>query len=399
MIGRNDACHCGSGRKYKKCCLALDERAGPEMQRAFDRVALAVASGERVSTRYTDTLLELIRRGALSDLRFDQRLFDTRVSSALSEMEEAPNPSRDALYQRVRRDLSTPPFLREAERRLRAVAARGELPAADREALVFGLLLVEAARATTDDRDVLATLVFDAQIEEFFARTRARGVIRTLAEDLRAGRIDYDELRHRAQDDPDLQRLVETPEAQADMERTTKVAYREAVAALRSDSPPEIFTGPEAVYLWCVALPALQRVLDVDNLAEHQRRALLEELIETVAAALSAEFVDRVSDRMTLRALEAMERAPEAAALGAVAVAFGRHSSTLSIVALFAGLPAQCPTEEERNEVSALFSATLEAADLDEYSVMLARREDHDGLALLAASRVALEAQRQRATG
>jgi len=25
--GRNDPCHCGSGRKYKKCCLAKDEAA------------------------------------------------------------------------------------------------------------------------------------------------------------------------------------------------------------------------------------------------------------------------------------------------------------------------------------------------------------------------------------
>ena len=24
-IGRNDPCHCGSGRKYKHCCLAKDE--------------------------------------------------------------------------------------------------------------------------------------------------------------------------------------------------------------------------------------------------------------------------------------------------------------------------------------------------------------------------------------
>lgn len=26
-IGRNDPCHCGSGTKYKKCCLATDEAA------------------------------------------------------------------------------------------------------------------------------------------------------------------------------------------------------------------------------------------------------------------------------------------------------------------------------------------------------------------------------------
>jgi hypothetical protein len=26
-LGRNDPCHCGSGRKYKQCCLAKDEGA------------------------------------------------------------------------------------------------------------------------------------------------------------------------------------------------------------------------------------------------------------------------------------------------------------------------------------------------------------------------------------
>ncbi|HEU4534723.1 MAG TPA: SEC-C metal-binding domain-containing protein [Polyangiaceae bacterium] len=26
-IGRNDPCPCGSGKKYKKCCLAKDEQA------------------------------------------------------------------------------------------------------------------------------------------------------------------------------------------------------------------------------------------------------------------------------------------------------------------------------------------------------------------------------------
>jgi hypothetical protein len=26
-LGRNDPCHCGSGNKYKKCCLAKDETA------------------------------------------------------------------------------------------------------------------------------------------------------------------------------------------------------------------------------------------------------------------------------------------------------------------------------------------------------------------------------------
>jgi len=27
-LGRNEPCHCGSGRKYKQCCLDKDEKAG-----------------------------------------------------------------------------------------------------------------------------------------------------------------------------------------------------------------------------------------------------------------------------------------------------------------------------------------------------------------------------------
>lgn len=29
-IGRNDPCHCGSGKKYKKCCLSKDSAPSPE---------------------------------------------------------------------------------------------------------------------------------------------------------------------------------------------------------------------------------------------------------------------------------------------------------------------------------------------------------------------------------
>lgn len=38
-LGRNDPCHCGSGRKYKHCCLGKDEAAA--------RAASAEAAGAR----------------------------------------------------------------------------------------------------------------------------------------------------------------------------------------------------------------------------------------------------------------------------------------------------------------------------------------------------------------
>ena len=48
-IGRNDPCHCGSGKKYKQCCLAKDEakeRAARE-KAAAEGPATAEASSQR----------------------------------------------------------------------------------------------------------------------------------------------------------------------------------------------------------------------------------------------------------------------------------------------------------------------------------------------------------------
>jgi tetratricopeptide (TPR) repeat protein len=44
-IGRNDPCHCNSGKKYKKCCMASDEAA----DRAARPVQPAVVSARRPS--------------------------------------------------------------------------------------------------------------------------------------------------------------------------------------------------------------------------------------------------------------------------------------------------------------------------------------------------------------
>jgi hypothetical protein len=41
-LGRNDPCHCGSGRKYKQCCLDKDEEAA----RAASATSAAAAADE-----------------------------------------------------------------------------------------------------------------------------------------------------------------------------------------------------------------------------------------------------------------------------------------------------------------------------------------------------------------
>jgi tetratricopeptide (TPR) repeat protein len=42
-IGRNDLCPCGSGKKYKRCCLANEEAAAREKRAAANAAATAVA--------------------------------------------------------------------------------------------------------------------------------------------------------------------------------------------------------------------------------------------------------------------------------------------------------------------------------------------------------------------
>ena len=44
--GRNEPCHCGSGRKYKQCCLAKDEEAAREARAALAAEAAAKAEAE-----------------------------------------------------------------------------------------------------------------------------------------------------------------------------------------------------------------------------------------------------------------------------------------------------------------------------------------------------------------
>jgi hypothetical protein len=43
-IGRNDPCPCGSGQKYKRCCLPRDEAAAAERARAREREEAAAAA-------------------------------------------------------------------------------------------------------------------------------------------------------------------------------------------------------------------------------------------------------------------------------------------------------------------------------------------------------------------
>ena len=68
--GRNDPCHCGSGNKYKKCCLAKDEAA--------ERDSLVEAQARRDDSAAAHPLpsrqVDGRGRGVLQDGRGGRRL-------------------------------------------------------------------------------------------------------------------------------------------------------------------------------------------------------------------------------------------------------------------------------------------------------------------------------------
>lgn len=48
--GRNEPCYCGSGRKYKHCCLAKDEAAATEARAAARAAEAAARAAEAAAT-------------------------------------------------------------------------------------------------------------------------------------------------------------------------------------------------------------------------------------------------------------------------------------------------------------------------------------------------------------
>lgn len=81
-IGRNDPCHCGSGKKYKRCCLEEDQE-GERLVRAATAAALAEEQAEEDEfAQWSDQLdddsnavIDLIEAGELDQAEQAARQF------------------------------------------------------------------------------------------------------------------------------------------------------------------------------------------------------------------------------------------------------------------------------------------------------------------------------------
>ena len=73
-VGRNDPCPCGSGKKYKRCCLEKDETAARALAAVTPPPNIAEEIGHRLAAAYEDQLttasnavIDLIHAGKLDE--------------------------------------------------------------------------------------------------------------------------------------------------------------------------------------------------------------------------------------------------------------------------------------------------------------------------------------------
>jgi tetratricopeptide (TPR) repeat protein len=101
-VGRNDACPCGSGKKFKRCCLEQVEKDERIERRTVERDRL-VAEGERVERelatakraeaaadeigRRSGAVLELIEAGRVDEAEAAARQFVAEVPDSTAAIE------------------------------------------------------------------------------------------------------------------------------------------------------------------------------------------------------------------------------------------------------------------------------------------------------------------------
>jgi len=76
-LGRNDVCHCGSGNKYKRCCLSSDITT-PRHRQQIDNIILLKGS-ERLRSRVKQNLGDkctIVQQGEVGGIKMSEIILD-----------------------------------------------------------------------------------------------------------------------------------------------------------------------------------------------------------------------------------------------------------------------------------------------------------------------------------
>src|SRR3954469_23857539 len=126
-VGRNEPCPCGSGRKYKKCCLAARDAAiavDPALVAAVDQ-AIEDDDWEPLHGRIAAAMALFEHRGPLCHVRFPHELIRSR------------NPDRAEMAK-----MCTAGWLRRCELEIARVLDCFKLQAEERDGLRLAVYLL-----------------------------------------------------------------------------------------------------------------------------------------------------------------------------------------------------------------------------------------------------------------
>ena len=103
-LGRNDLCHCGSGKKYKKCCLQKDEEAEHDARIATQSPPLipALPPLPRAELPPPDPHIEA--RNAAFDARweeFEKQDYEGQIALFLKTLDEKELMDDDMAFEMV----------------------------------------------------------------------------------------------------------------------------------------------------------------------------------------------------------------------------------------------------------------------------------------------------------
>ena len=118
-IGRNDPCRCGSGKKYKRCCLLVEDA---------EVAARARAAAERDAMRVLENASFNATRRAYATLATELDELDQLSNGAVDLIHAGRFDEAEAVCDRLEREY--PDAIDAMDRRARLCEARGDHPKA-----------------------------------------------------------------------------------------------------------------------------------------------------------------------------------------------------------------------------------------------------------------------------
>ena len=197
-ISPNDRCPCGSGKKYKRCCMESDRAAATQPGASAvvagptpDHPAFHLLSAlERGDMKGVAASLDLVAplfeaTGPLGSIRFDPERFDVALVDALERFGDADDETRrrQTLKACIRASCDSHQA-RKLVRRMTALAHAAGLPPATEGALQFWLSTTEASLGSGEEvfleSPLLHVIAGEQADETLDSRHRAASQLRSL---------------------------------------------------------------------------------------------------------------------------------------------------------------------------------------------------------------------------